>query len=176
MGDAPSGPVDADRYREVMRRWPSGVTVVTMPTSSGGHGMTASAFTSVSISPPLVLVVVDKRWRSHSLIASAGVFCVNILGADQSAISDRFAGRQGRLDDPFTGLETGTAVTGSRFLMGALAYLDCRTDGVYDAGDHTIFVGRVLAAGVLRAEGGPLLYHDRDYARVAPIGTDFAAE
>jgi flavin reductase (DIM6/NTAB) family NADH-FMN oxidoreductase RutF len=168
--DEPAPPtVGADVYREVMRRWPSGVTVVTMPTPQGPHGMTASAFTSVSINPPLVLVVVDKRWRSHAMIWDAGSFCVNILGEDQAPLSDRFAGRLGPLDDQFAGVPHHATASGGVALEDALAFLDCRVDGAYDAGDHTIFVGRVNEAGVGRGEPRPLLYVDRDYARIERI-------
>jgi flavin reductase (DIM6/NTAB) family NADH-FMN oxidoreductase RutF len=160
--------VDADLYRAVMQHWPSGVTVVTMPTSHGRHGMTASAFTSVSVTPPLVLVVVDKRWRSHDFIAAAGTFCVNILGEDQSALADRFAGRDPTLEDRFAGVATSVSSGGSAVLTAAVAHLDCVGDSQHDAGDHTIYVGRVVEAVVHRHDTPPLLYYARDYALIVP--------
>ena len=152
-----------DAFRAVMRRWPSGVTVITVPAEDGPHGMTASAFTSVSIDPPLILVVIDRRWRSHALIAEAGVFCVNILAEDQADWSDRFAGRRPELEDRFEGLSVSTAETGAPCLLDARGWLDCRVEAAHASGDHTIFVGRVLATGLASEPAGPLLYHDGAY-------------
>jgi flavin reductase (DIM6/NTAB) family NADH-FMN oxidoreductase RutF len=160
--------VSADDYKAVMRHWPSGVTVITMLDGAARHGMTASAFTSVSIHPPLVLVVVDKRWRSHGFIRDGGLFCVNILAADQRDVSDRFAGRHGELADRFADLPTATAHTGAPVLASAMAWLDCVVDHTFDAGDHTVFVGRVAACGVNRPDAEPLLYHDTRYRAFAP--------
>lgn len=168
---ADAAAVSADDYRRVMRQWPSGVTVVTTITPDGPRGLTASAFTSVSVAPPMVLVVIDKRGRSNARIARAGVFCVNILGAGQDDLSDRFAGRIKGLEDRFAGVQTRSAETGSPVVEGALAFLDCRVLQAHDAGDHTIFVGLVVACDEL-AEGSPLLYHDRRYADVAARSRD----
>lgn len=159
--------VSADDFRAAMRRWPSGVTVITMLDGDEAHGMTASAFTSVSIAPPLVLIVIDKRWRSHDLIDQAGAFCANILAQDQAERSDRFAGRHGELEDRFFDIETRPAVTGAPTMPDAVAWLDCTIDQRHAAGDHTIFVGRVLACGARESAPGPLLYHDGSYARLA---------
>lgn len=158
-------PVSPDLFRQALRRWPSGVTVVTMPTADGPHGMTASAFCSVSVAPPQILVVVDRRWRSHEMIAAGGVFCVNILAADQSAWSERFAGR-GQMEDRFAGLATTTSATGSPCLTDACSWLDCRLAAAHDAGDHSIFVGEVLAVGLGESAEGPLVYQDGAYRAV----------
>jgi flavin reductase (DIM6/NTAB) family NADH-FMN oxidoreductase RutF len=164
----PGAAVSPEAYRAVMRHWPSGVTIVTMLDGERPHGMTASAFTSVSLHPPLVVIVVDKRWRSHGLIAAAGAFCVNILAADQAEVSDRFAGRHGELPDRFAGLATGRGATGAPYLASALAWLDCAVERSHDEGDHTLFVGRVVAAGVNRPDAEPLLYHDTRYRSLEP--------
>ena len=119
-------PVAPEDYRSVMRHWPSGVTVITTRDGERDHGMTASAFTSVSLSPPMVLIVVDRRWRSHDLIESGGVFCVNILAEDQVRWSDRFAGRHGEMPDRFVDVATTRAATGCACLAQATAWLDCR--------------------------------------------------
>jgi flavin reductase (DIM6/NTAB) family NADH-FMN oxidoreductase RutF len=151
-----------------MRQWPSGVTVLTMP-GEPAHGMTASAFTSVSIDPPMVLIVVDRRWRSHERIAEGGAFCVNILSEDMHERSDRFAGRHGPEVDRFDGVPTGAAVTGSPVMLDALAFLDCRVVEAFEAGDHTVFLGVVVACGG-RAEGRrPLVYFDQRYARLETL-------
>ncbi len=165
----PESKATADTYRAVMRHWPSGVTVVTMLAGTVPHGMTASAFTSVSIHPPLILVVVDKRWRSHDFLLAGGAFCVNILTQDQREVADRFAGRHGEVADRFAGLATVVAVTGAPVLSEALAWLDCRLDACHDAGDHSIFVGRVVACAVARPDSRPLIYHDTQYRALAEL-------
>jgi flavin reductase (DIM6/NTAB) family NADH-FMN oxidoreductase RutF len=165
---APSASVSADAYRTVMRLWPSGVSIITMLDGDRPHGMTASAFTSVSIHPPLVVIVVDQRWRSHDYIKASGAFCVNILGADQQDWSDRFAGRQGAVADRFAGIAKAVAVTGAPVLRPALGFLDCQVDQAVEAGDHTLFVGRVVACEVHDPVGRPLIYHNTDYATLAP--------
>lgn len=170
--------IPADDYRAVMRQWPSGVTVITIPTPDGPHGMTASAFTSVSVHPPMILVVVDRRWRSHGMIEAAGVFCVNILDVGQSAWSDRFAGRHGDVADRFAGIATTTAVTGAPCLSDAVGWLDCEVAAAHRAGDHTIFLGRVVAAGVAAGAAEPLVYHNTHYRALGETITppDSAAE
>jgi flavin reductase (DIM6/NTAB) family NADH-FMN oxidoreductase RutF len=162
-------PVDDAAYRAVMRRWASGVTVITMLSPEGPHGMTASAFTSVSIDPPLIMIVVDKRWRSHDLIAEAGAFCVNILAAGQVPWSDRFAGRHGDLPDRFFDVPTTVAVTGAPCFTDAQGYLDCEIVSTHDAGDHTIFMGGVRACATSDAEAAPLTYHDGHYRALGEI-------
>jgi len=166
------GLVNPDAFRQALRRWPSGVTVVTMPTADGPHGMTASAFCSVSVAPPQVLVVVDRRWRSHDLIAAGAVFCVNILADDQAGWSERFAGR-GQEEDRFAGIATVVAATGAPCLTAARAWLDCRVVAAHEAGDHSIFVGEVLALGLGDGAETSLVYHDGAYRsvgeRVEPV-------
>ena len=157
----------ADDYRAAMRHWPSGVTVVTMVHEGQRHGMTASAFTSVSIAPPMVLVVIDRRWRSHDRIVESGAFCVNVLAADQSERSDRFAGRHGHEADRFVGVPTSTAVTGCPTFDDAVAWFDCTVAHVHEAGDHSIFVGRVMACGAAAFDQPPLVFHNTRYRRIA---------
>ncbi len=161
--------VPAEAYRAVMRHWPSGVTVITMPAQGGAHGMTASAFTSVSVDPPMILIVVDRRWRSHQHIEAAGVFCVNILSDAQSDWSNRFAGRHGDLADRFEGIPTATAVTGSPYLVGAIGYLDCVVAESHAAGDHTVFIGRVVASAVREDDMEPLVFHNTRYRRLGAV-------
>ena len=164
MSDVQEG-IGPDQFRMALRRWPSGVTVLTFPTPEGPHGMTASAFCSVSVAPPQVLVVVDRRWRSHDLIAAAGVVCVNILAEDQAEVSDIFAGRVDR-DDRFAGLAIEVGPSGAPRLLAARAWLDCRLAAAHEAGDHSIFVAQVMAAGLGPDHEGPLVYHDGAYRRV----------
>ncbi|MCS6965120.1 flavin reductase family protein [Thermoflexus sp.] len=159
-------PVPAEQLRQVMRRWASTVTVVTMRADDQIHGLTATAFTSVSMNPPLVLVCIQNDSRSEALLRKGRCFAVNFLTEDQVALSERFAGRI-PAQDRFEGLAYRAAVTGAPILENALAYLDCTVAGAYWGGDHTIYLGLVEDAGILR-EGVPLLYFQGTYRRLAP--------
>ncbi|GBD08734.1 FMN reductase (NADH) NtaB [Candidatus Thermoflexus japonica] len=129
------------------------------------HGLTATAFTSVSMNPPLVLVCIQNDSRSEALLRKGRCFAVNFLSEDQAELSERFAGRI-PMADRFEGLVYRAAVTGAPILENALAYLDCIVAGGYWGGDHTIYLGLVEDAGVLR-EGSPLLYFQGAYRRLA---------
>ena len=160
--------VDAATFRSVLGQWPSGVTVVTTVADDGWHGMTASSFNSVSLEPPLVSVCLAKKIYTHTLIERSGVFAVNILAKDQAAIGKRFAGQQPELTDRFAGLQASTAESGAPVLGDALGWLDCRVVHAYDGGDHTIFVGEVLAADTPRLTA-PLLFHSRAWGQFADL-------
>ncbi|MBD5656604.1 MAG: flavin reductase family protein [Candidatus Eremiobacteraeota bacterium] len=143
----------------MMRRFPTGVTVVTTIVNDSPKGFTANAFSSVSAAPPMVLVCVNRQARSHPLIAAAGHFCVNILRLEQQRIAERFASRDG--DDPFLSLRYETARTGSPVITDSLAYLDCELAEEHSAGTHTIFLGTVLACAA--NDGSPLGYFNATY-------------
>jgi flavin reductase (DIM6/NTAB) family NADH-FMN oxidoreductase RutF len=146
--------IEKHDFRRVLGSFAAGVTVVTTRGTDGtAYGLTATAFTSVSLNPPLVLVCVDKRSESHPHLPKSKIFAVNLLAADQEELSGRFATSG---TDKFAGLETTTAVTGAPILKGALGYVDCRTTQIVDAGDHTIFIGEIQALDAV--EGAPLLY------------------
>jgi len=137
-------PASPDDFKAALGRFASGVTVVTL----GGeedHGMTASAFCSLSLDPPLVLVCVKNGNTTHGKLLEAKGFGVNILGADQKDLSNRFAGWGFPPDqDKWADLDIGRgAVSGAPLLPGALAHLDCSLYGTRDGGDHTIFIGQV---------------------------------
>jgi flavin reductase (DIM6/NTAB) family NADH-FMN oxidoreductase RutF len=132
--------------RQVMAQFATGVTVLT----AGGedaHGMTANAFSSVSLEPPMVLCCVSKAARMHAAIVTAGSFGVNILAADQQDTSKYFA--DWRRPDGMAQFEavgyTAGGKTGAPLLNGALAWLECELAQVLEGGDHSIFLGRVLA-------------------------------
>ena len=133
--------------REVMARFATGITVLTV-CGPHGHGMTANAFSSLSLDPPLVLCCVARAARMHTAITSAGTFAVSMLGADQRDLAKYFADwwRPGGLAQ-FDCVEwTEGACTGAPLLDGALAWLECKVTNTFDGGDHSIFVGEVLAA------------------------------
>ena len=146
-------------FRAVMRRFPTGVTIVTTTLDGEAKGFTANAVASVSAEPPLVLVCVSRQARTHPVIAAARHFCVNLLQVDQEALARRFASKED--GDPFAGLAYHTAATGSPVIDGALAYLDCELAQEYAAGTHTILIGAVVACRA--ADGVPLGYFDGAY-------------
>jgi flavin reductase (DIM6/NTAB) family NADH-FMN oxidoreductase RutF len=155
--------IDPDTFRSVLGRFASGITVVTTRDGEGGHcGMTVSAFCSVSLAPPLVLVCIDLAASMHNAILGASHFAVNILSAEQEAISRRFS----RLDEHhrFDGLGYTPGVSGAALLDDALAHIECRRVAQHRAGDHTIVIGEVEAA-TAHAEQ-PLLYYRGGYAQI----------
>lgn len=159
-------PVSADAFRDALRHFPAGVTLVTLRAGEEIHGLTVSAFVSVSPDPPLIAVIIDHKHRAHPLLEVPGaVFAVNILSAADQALSDRFA--WGPDKERFAAGRWTTAVTGAPVLADAVAWLDCTIDSRHAAGTHTIYIGAVQASAVPRPDGAPLLYWNRDYRRLA---------
>jgi flavin reductase (DIM6/NTAB) family NADH-FMN oxidoreductase RutF len=158
--------VGSEAFRDAMRHLPAGVTVVTVKAGEQVHGLTVSAFCSVSPEPPLVMVIIDQRHTAYPLLEHPGaVFAVNILADDQTELSNRFAWLKD--EDRFQAGEWTTAVTGAPVLQDALAWLDCEVRERYPAGTHTIYVGEVCASGVPRPDEPPLIYWNRGYRKVA---------
>jgi flavin reductase (DIM6/NTAB) family NADH-FMN oxidoreductase RutF len=158
--------VTPDQFKDVLRFWASGVTIVTTRRQDGIQGITVSSFASLSLEPPLVLVCIETRAYSHEAIAAQRCFGVNILQASQEEQSERAAAHRGAEGTWLQGVPHRTAVTGAPVLEGALAWLDCSLAATHPGGDHTIFVGRVEACG--GGGGQPLLWFDRGYARLGP--------
>ncbi|WP_432751982.1 flavin reductase [Streptomyces sp. JL2001] len=158
--------IDKATFRQVLSRWPSGVGIVTTAGADGWHGMTASSFSSVSLAPPLVLVCLDRTIRSHRLLTRNGVFAVNVLGRDHLALGRRFAGMEPGVTDRFAAGDWLPGATGSPVLTDSAAWVDCRVLHRYPGGDHTIFLGEVVAAGVPRLTS-PLLFHSRSWGQLA---------
>jgi flavin reductase (DIM6/NTAB) family NADH-FMN oxidoreductase RutF len=155
--------IDADDFRKVLGHFASGVTIITTcDADARPTGLTASAFSSVSLDPPLVLVCVDHKSQSHPHIRERGCFAVNILSAEQQAISRKFA--SSRLDK-FDGVAHAISDLKLPLIEGAIAHLECTTVSVHVEGDHTIFVGRVERARM--DAGEPLLYFRGQYDRLA---------
>lgn len=151
-------------FRGAVGAFATGVTVITTHGEADVYGMTANAFSSVSLDPPLVLVCVISGTAGAETIERNGAFAVNILGAHQEPISRFFSSRErpaGR--KAFETVPHFTAVTGSPILERAAAYLDCRLDAAHESGDHLIFIGEVVALGV-DAEVPPLLFHGGGYS------------
>jgi len=160
--------MERERFKEAMSRWASGVTVVTTQVDGQRVGITASSLASVSADPPQILVCVARKLFTHTAIEQSGMFAVNILGTDQLAWGMRFAGMVPELNDRFAGIDLVQAVTGAPILPGVAAWLDCRLRHAYDGGDHTIFVGEVVAAGAA-AECEPLLYFNRSWRQLESV-------
>ena len=158
--------IDRDLFKSALRRWASGVTIVT--TRAGGQlaGMTASAFSSVSLAPPLVLVCIEKKAHTLPLLEESGIFAVNMLAHDQRELADRFAAT-GNEAQRFDGIVCRSGPTGAPWLPDTLAVLDCRVAAAHDAGDHIIYVGSVEAAE-FAASRQPLLHYDAKYRALVP--------
>jgi len=155
--------ISAANLRRAMGCFATGVTVVTTRQEDGSPcGLTASAITSVSLDPPLILVCVDKKAESYPHFGPAGIFAVNVLDEAQQAISSRFATSGG---DKFAGLAYRWGETGAPILDQGLAYLECRIVHAYEGGDHMIYVGEVERAET--GAGRPLLYYRGSYGALA---------
>ncbi|MFN2222423.1 MAG: flavin reductase family protein [Chloroflexota bacterium] len=161
-------PISSQKFRDCLSLLPAGVTIVTVKSGKRQHGLTVSAFASVSPKPPLVMVVIDQRHRGHELLLEPGAtFAVNILARDQTDLSNRFAWLKD--EDRFAAGDWGTATTGAPILQDALAWLDCTIEASYPAGDHTIFIGLVQAAETPRPGQAPLVYWNRGYRHLSLI-------
>lgn len=157
-------PIDKDTFRRVLSNFAAGVTVVTtFDRDRRPHGLTATAFTSVSLDPPLVLVCIDKKAETFPHFAPAGVFAVNFLGTDQRDVSQHFAKHGG---DKFTGMGWRQGALGAPILDGTIGHVECRIAHAYEGGDHVIYVGEIDSAAA--GDGQPLLHFRHAYHRVDP--------
>ena len=153
--------VDENRFRDVMSRLVTGVSLVTGRFDGSLHGLTVNAVSSVSLNPPLVLVCLDRSGNSHDPIIASGAFAVSVLASDQVDMAHRFA--RGTHRERFAGIEFRGGASRSPVLPGALAWLDCAIRAVHPAGDHSILVGEVLGCGA--REGDPLVFFRSEYGR-----------
>ncbi len=159
MTDTGIGPA---AFRELLGRFATGVTVITTVSSDGAPvGMTANSVTSVSLDPPLLLICVDHESTMHRDLAQAAGFVINVLASDQEAVSRRFAENH---DDRFSGIGYRPGPHGAPILHGVLAYIECTRDSSIEAGDHTIFVGRVTGGGA--ESGHPLVFYRGGYGEL----------
>lgn len=140
-----------------MRRFPTGVTVVTSVRDGEPRGVTVSAFASVSADPPLVLICINREARSYLYISSSKIFCVNLLAAGQRELAERFSGKL--RERQFEGVAYAIDATGAAVLDGTVGHLDCEVAEEHHAGSHSIFIGRVLSAQA-RSAGSPLGYYN----------------
>jgi flavin reductase (DIM6/NTAB) family NADH-FMN oxidoreductase RutF len=160
---------DPQTFRQTMRLWATGVTVVSVRHGDAMRGTTVSSFTSVTLDPPLILVCLQKTTDTAELIIQSGAFSVSMLGEDHQYLSNLFAGFA---DIPaeanrFEGIDLITADTGAPIIAGAMGWLDCRLHAIHDGSTHHIFIGQVMAAsGHHDHDPMPLIYYNREYRRI----------
>jgi len=161
--------VSSDDLRLWMRRWASGVTLVTAHDGHGPHGMTVSSFTSLSLDPPLVMISLELGSRTHQMVRESGRFAAVMLRADQQDLAERFAGAVPDSEPRFGGVAYARSPGGAPIPLERLAYLDCLVVDTHPAGTHTVFIGQVTG-GEAEEAGAPLLYYNRAYRRLADGG------
>ncbi|GGW60612.1 flavin reductase family protein [Streptomyces caelestis] len=169
VGEDERAPLDPAEFRRVLGNFATGVAVITAPPATTGDspaGFACQSFTSLSLDPPLVAFMVGRTSTTWPRIATAGVFCVNVLAAHQSELCRAFAVSGA---DKFAGVAYDAApVSGSPRLSGAVAWIDCAIHAVHTGGDHLIVVGRVDALGTAADDpDGPLLFHRGRFARLS---------
>ena len=163
-----------ESIKSLMRSFPQGVTIVTGVADGSPFGVTVSAFSSVSLEPPLVMVSMSKGTRARDMLSTASAFTINVLSADQSDIAERFAGRSDSHRYRFEGINTRVGSNGCPIFSSAVGYLECSGWSQHEEGDHTMIVGRVTEAG-LNGDSPPLVYYKRRYTTVVTPAADSEA-
>jgi flavin reductase (DIM6/NTAB) family NADH-FMN oxidoreductase RutF len=159
--------VAPDVLRHAMSQFASGVTVVTAMVDGVAHAMTAAAFSSVSLEPPLCLVCVGKSSRFHAAITTTGGWAASVLAADQEPLARHFAHKGRDLLTQFAGVPHRPApVSGAPLIIGAITWLELVTYAQHDAGDHTIVVGELIWAADAEPEHSPLTHYRGSYGTV----------
>jgi 3-hydroxy-9,10-secoandrosta-1,3,5(10)-triene-9,17-dione monooxygenase reductase component len=165
VGDPTTESFDEATFRQVLARFATGVVVVTGATEEGPAGLTCQSFSSLSLDPPLVLLSTARSSKTWPRIAATGRFAVNVLAADQEAVSTRFAVSGG---DKFAGQGWRPGAYGNPLLDGAIAHVECDIEALHDGGDHLIVVGRVRALEAPGLDAGsPLVYYRSRYRALA---------
>jgi flavin reductase (DIM6/NTAB) family NADH-FMN oxidoreductase RutF len=154
-------PVDDAQFKLAMSHFASGVTIVTTEHEGKPYGLTVASFASLSLHPPLILVCIEKSVKSHDALVASQKFAVNILSSDQAGVSNHFATRR---DDKFADTATRTGEVGVPIIEGALTVIECRVRDQLPGGDHSIFIGDVVAVHV--REGNPLVYFRSGYRQL----------
>lgn len=154
-----------NEFRAALGHFASGVTVVTTKDANGNlHGITVSAFSSLSLNPPLILICIQKTTGSHYAFRESKAFVVNILKENQKDISNQFASH---LPDKFSEIEYHHGIENIPVLNNCLANLECSLQNTIDGGDHTIFVGKVKKVHL--NDGNPLVYWHSKYRKVEEL-------
>ncbi len=162
------GGVAPTDFRDALAELAGGVAVITSTGPDGEPvGLTATSVCSVSLEPPLVLACIGGGSTTGRAIRSSGRFALNFLSEDQRSVASRFAVSG---VDKFAGLEHGTGERGLPLLAGCLATCECDVERTVEAGDHAVFIGRVVSVRTADGRGAPLLWFRRGYGRLAPAG------
>lgn len=152
--------IQLDDFKAAMRHFAAGVTIVTVKAGEEQHGLTVSAFVSVSGVPPLIAVVIDHKGVGHELLQREdAVFAVNMLKAGQEELSNRFAWQE----DRFAMGTWETAVTGAPVLKESLVWLDCTIHSRVSMENNTMYIGEIQASSINEPDGQPLVYWNRGY-------------
>jgi flavin reductase (DIM6/NTAB) family NADH-FMN oxidoreductase RutF len=160
---------DIDAFRDAAARFATGVTVAAAAHEGLHHAIIATAFASLSLQPPLVLLALDRAGQLIGMVRDSGHVGLSVLSEEQAAIGRRASQRGRRLQALVDEAPTTTGVTGAPLLIGAIAWFDCDVESISEHGDHAIIVGRVVAAAC--TDGEPLIYFKRGYHRLgAAIG------
>ncbi len=167
MPNGPGLPL-GEQLRQAMRRWVTGVAIVTSRYGEEIHGMTVNSFGSISLAPPMVTVTMNQDTRTCSLVQQSGIFAVTVLSAEQLYLAERFAGRGDQSVDRMFGLDTFNLVTGAPLIRGGLSFVDCRVVHHYTMPLSMLFIGEVAAAQAAGASEdlAPLAYHSRAFIRL----------
>ena len=160
-------PVNADQFKLGMRGLAHAVNIITATHGGRRYGMTATAVCSATAEPPTVLVCLNRRSATHAGVTKSRAFCVNVLRAEDSDLSNLFSGSQSG-DSRFNSREWSKLATGSPVLLDALVSFDCRVVKKLVHGAHTIFLGQVQQV-LFGKKGKPLLYGDGQYAKLASL-------
>ncbi|MEM3522697.1 MAG: flavin reductase family protein [Candidatus Bathyarchaeia archaeon] len=148
--------------QEVLEKILNGVAIVTSKMDNKINGLSVAWITQVSFQPPLVAVSIGKTKYTHEMIKNSKVFAVSILYEGQVDVAKHFGLRSGKEIDKFLNIPYETKITGAPILKDCLAYIDCKLEASFDIGDHTIFVGKILDAGI-KQNKKPLIYNPKDY-------------
>jgi len=141
----------------------TGVYIITVRSGERINGMTAAWVTQVSFNPKLVVVSIAPARYTHSLVQEAGFFCINTLSKDDIELAKKFGFTSGRNVDKFKDINYTNALKGSPIIEGAMAYVECEVVSNVDAGDHTLFIGQVVDAAILREDAEPLIFEWRKF-------------
>ena len=154
--------IDLQELRRIMGHFATGVTVITTMDKAGTpYGLTANAFASLSLNPPLVLICIDESVQCYPHLNESKLFAVNVLSEEQEKVSRRFATKG---IEKFNGLPWHKGATGLALLDGAIGHIECKVIHAYDGGDHTIYVGEVLSASA--SDDRPLIFFKGKYHRL----------
>ncbi len=158
--------MDQQAFRSIIGNFATGVTVITAAAGDELQGMTANAFTSLSLDPLMVLICVDRESHTHRILTAGRAFTINILAAHQEDVSRLFAKKAPPERGSLRGQEFRIGKTGAPVLKDCLAYLECRIAHELPGGDHTIFLGKVVDAAAI-GEGAPLVFFRAQYRELA---------